>query len=99
MTTSGIWKKNSAPTRPRIHSTAPRACYRGHPPHLGQNTDDVLDELPGLRESAGNKLRESGILWSAVAPGRLSMSVSVTFVGSGDSFGSGGRFNTCFLVD
>jgi ribonuclease BN (tRNA processing enzyme) len=27
------------------------------------------------------------------------MSVSVTFVGSGDSFGSGGRFNTCFLVD
>ena len=27
------------------------------------------------------------------------MSVSVTFVGSGDSFGSGGRFNTCILVD
>jgi ribonuclease BN (tRNA processing enzyme) len=27
------------------------------------------------------------------------MSVSLTFVGSGDSFGSGGRFNTCFLVD
>jgi ribonuclease BN (tRNA processing enzyme) len=27
------------------------------------------------------------------------MSVTVTFVGSGDSFGSGGRFNTCFLVD
>jgi ribonuclease BN (tRNA processing enzyme) len=27
------------------------------------------------------------------------MSVSVTFVGSGDSFGSGGRFNTCFLVN
>jgi ribonuclease BN (tRNA processing enzyme) len=27
------------------------------------------------------------------------MSVSVTFVGSGDSFGSGGRFNACFLVD
>jgi ribonuclease BN (tRNA processing enzyme) len=27
------------------------------------------------------------------------MSISVTFVGSGDSFGSGGRFNTCFLVD
>jgi ribonuclease BN (tRNA processing enzyme) len=27
------------------------------------------------------------------------MSVRVTFVGSGDSFGSGGRFNTCFLVD
>jgi len=27
------------------------------------------------------------------------MSVSVTFVGSGDSFGSGGRFNTCLLVD
>jgi ribonuclease BN (tRNA processing enzyme) len=27
------------------------------------------------------------------------MTVSVTFVGSGDSFGSGGRFNTCILVD
>lgn len=27
------------------------------------------------------------------------MGVSVTFVGTGDSFGSGGRFNTCFLVD
>ena len=27
------------------------------------------------------------------------MSVSVTFVGSGDSFGSGGRFNTCIVVD
>jgi ribonuclease BN (tRNA processing enzyme) len=27
------------------------------------------------------------------------MSVNVTFVGSGDSFGSGGRFNTCILVD
>jgi ribonuclease BN (tRNA processing enzyme) len=27
------------------------------------------------------------------------MAVSVTIVGSGDSFGSGGRFNTCFLVD
>jgi hypothetical protein len=27
------------------------------------------------------------------------MSVSVTFAGCGDSFGSGLRFNTCFLVD
>ena len=27
------------------------------------------------------------------------MSVTITFVGSGESFGSGGRFNTCFLVD
>ncbi len=27
------------------------------------------------------------------------MSVSVTFAGSGDAFGSGGRFNTCILVD
>jgi len=27
------------------------------------------------------------------------MSTTVTFVGSGDSFGSGGRFNTCILVD
>ena len=27
------------------------------------------------------------------------MSVTVTFVGSGDAFGAGGRFNTCFLVD
>jgi len=27
------------------------------------------------------------------------MSVTVTFVGSGDAFGVGGRFNTCFLVD
>jgi ribonuclease BN (tRNA processing enzyme) len=27
------------------------------------------------------------------------MSVSVTFVGSGNSLGSGGRFNTCILVD
>jgi len=26
------------------------------------------------------------------------MSVSVTFVGSGDAFGTGGRFQTCFLV-
>jgi ribonuclease BN (tRNA processing enzyme) len=28
-----------------------------------------------------------------------SMTVSVRFVGSGDSFGSGGRFQTCILVD
>ncbi|MGI9521479.1 MAG: MBL fold metallo-hydrolase [Hyphomicrobiaceae bacterium] len=27
------------------------------------------------------------------------MSVSVTFVGTGDAFGSGGRFNTCIIVD
>jgi len=27
------------------------------------------------------------------------MSVTVTFVGSGDAFGSGGRFQTCILVD
>jgi ribonuclease BN (tRNA processing enzyme) len=27
------------------------------------------------------------------------MSATVTFVGSGDAFGSGGRFNTCILVD
>src|SRR5215470_14046756 len=27
------------------------------------------------------------------------MAVSVRFVGSGDSFGSGGRFQTCILVD
>ena len=27
------------------------------------------------------------------------MSVQVNFVGSGDAFGSGGRFNTCILVD
>lgn len=27
------------------------------------------------------------------------MSVKVTFVGSGDAFGSGGRYNTCILVD
>ncbi|NQV60836.1 MAG: MBL fold metallo-hydrolase [Alphaproteobacteria bacterium] len=27
------------------------------------------------------------------------MAVSVTFVGAGDAFGSGGRFNTCILVD
>jgi ribonuclease BN (tRNA processing enzyme) len=27
------------------------------------------------------------------------MSVTVTFVGSGDSFGSGGRFQTCIVVD
>lgn len=27
------------------------------------------------------------------------MSVRVTFVGSGDAFGTGGRFNTCILVD
>ena len=27
------------------------------------------------------------------------MSVTVTCVGTGDAFGSGGRFNTCFLVD
>jgi hypothetical protein len=27
------------------------------------------------------------------------MPVSVRFVGSGDSFGSGGRFQTCILVD
>jgi hypothetical protein len=24
--------------------------------------------------------------------------MDVTFIGSGDAFGSGGRFNTCFLV-
>jgi len=28
-----------------------------------------------------------------------SMPVSIRFVGSGDSFGSGGRFQTCILVD
>src|SRR5262249_61973605 len=27
------------------------------------------------------------------------MSVKLTFVGSGDAFGSGGRFQTCFLID
>src|SRR5262250_3454267 len=27
------------------------------------------------------------------------MTVSVRFVGSGDAFGSGGRFQTCILVD
>ncbi|MBT4045371.1 MAG: MBL fold metallo-hydrolase [Rhodospirillaceae bacterium] len=27
------------------------------------------------------------------------MAVSVTFVGAGDAFGSGGRFNTCIMVD
>jgi ribonuclease BN (tRNA processing enzyme) len=27
------------------------------------------------------------------------MSVTVTFAGCGDAFGSGGRFNTCFVVD
>ncbi len=27
------------------------------------------------------------------------MTVSVTFVGAGDAFGSGGRFNTCIMVD
>lgn len=27
------------------------------------------------------------------------MAVSVTFVGAGDAFGSGGRFNTCILID
>jgi hypothetical protein len=27
------------------------------------------------------------------------MAVNVRFVGSGDSFGSGGRFQTCILVD
>lgn len=27
------------------------------------------------------------------------MTVKVTFAGSGDAFGSGGRFNTCFLVE
>src|SRR4029453_6907995 len=30
---------------------------------------------------------------------RTSMPVTVRFVGSGDSFGSGGRFQTCILVD
>ncbi|PYM52696.1 MAG: MBL fold metallo-hydrolase, partial [Candidatus Rokuibacteriota bacterium] len=28
-----------------------------------------------------------------------SIPVSIRFVGSGDSFGSGGRFQTCILVD
>lgn len=27
------------------------------------------------------------------------MTVTVTFVGSGDAFGAGGRFNTCILID
>ena len=27
------------------------------------------------------------------------MSVKVTFVGSGDAFGAGGRFQTCIMVD
>jgi len=27
------------------------------------------------------------------------MAVSLTFIGCGDAFGSGGRFNTCFLLD
>ena len=32
-------------------------------------------------------------------PDPLRMAVTVRFVGSGDSFGSGGRFQTCILVD
>src|ERR1700722_15513884 len=28
-----------------------------------------------------------------------SQEMQVTFLGSGDAFGSGGRFNTCFLVE
>src|SRR5213083_943471 len=31
--------------------------------------------------------------------GKRTMTVRVRFVGSGDSFGSGGRFQTCILVD
>lgn len=27
------------------------------------------------------------------------MSLRITFVGTGDAFGAGGRFNTCFLID
>ncbi|MGI9408595.1 MAG: MBL fold metallo-hydrolase, partial [Hyphomicrobiaceae bacterium] len=27
------------------------------------------------------------------------MTVTITFVGTGDAFGSGGRMNTCILVD
>ena len=27
------------------------------------------------------------------------MTVTLTFVGTGDAFGSGERYNTCFLVD
>jgi ribonuclease BN (tRNA processing enzyme) len=31
--------------------------------------------------------------------GSATMSVGVTFAGTGDAFGSGGRFNTCIIVD
>jgi glutaryl-CoA transferase len=38
------------------------ASYRRHPPYLGENTDDVLEELLGLNASARDKLRQTGIL-------------------------------------
>jgi ribonuclease BN (tRNA processing enzyme) len=34
-----------------------------------------------------------------IAARRAAMASQVTFVGSGDAFGSGGRFNTCIIVD
>jgi crotonobetainyl-CoA:carnitine CoA-transferase CaiB-like acyl-CoA transferase len=36
--------------------------YRRHPPYLGEHTDEVLEELLVLNETARNRLRQSGIL-------------------------------------
>jgi crotonobetainyl-CoA:carnitine CoA-transferase CaiB-like acyl-CoA transferase len=36
--------------------------YRRHPPYLGENTDEVLEELLGLDEIAKANLRASHII-------------------------------------
>src|SRR4051812_17757320 len=38
--------------------------------------------------------------WQCFGPTEgQAMTMRATIIGSGDAFGSGGRFNTCFLVD
>src|SRR5437016_1676433 len=53
----------------------------------------------GDPEMAPQTPQRSGRPGEAVAPLDNRMPITVTFAGSGDSFGSGGRFQTCIVVD
>ena len=50
-------------------------------------------------EMAPQTPQHSGRPGEAVAPLGHRIPVTIRFVGSGDSFGSGGRFQTCIVVD
>jgi ribonuclease BN (tRNA processing enzyme) len=55
----------------------------------------VLFCEPDYGGSSWLDLIKSDCIWKD----HSSMSVKVTFAGTGDAFGSGGRFNTCFVVE